>query len=111
MLPSWCTDTITVTRPAQASSRGSTVADWEHATTATVSGCSVQTNATAMDLDGRTQTELSGVVYAPPGADIQAGDRITYGGATYAVVGEPMAWRSPTGRVSNLQVRITDWRG
>lgn len=111
MLPSWCNDSITVTRPAATSSRGTTVPDWAHATTRTVSGCSVQTGQTSMSLDGRTQTELAGTVYAPPGADIQAGDRITCAAGTFLVDGDPMPWSSPTGRVSHVQARLARWTG
>lgn len=111
MLPSWANDTITVERPASKSQRGTTVPDWAHATTHTVSGCSVQLPTTTMSLDGRTQTELAGTVYAPPSADIAAGDRITFNGVRFLVDGEPMPWASPTGRVSHVQVRIAAWRG
>lgn len=111
MLPSWCSDTITVKRPKMVDSRGTQVPDWSKATSHTVTGCSVQTGQTSEDRDGRTATALLGTVYLPTGADVKAGDRITFGGNTYVVQGEPMEWRSPTGAVSNLQVRIAVWKG
>lgn len=111
MLPSWCAETITVLRAPTVSARGTQVADWAHAVPHTVAGCSVQVSSTSMDLDGRTETEQSGIVYAPPGADIKAGDRITAAAGTYLVDGDPMPWRSPTSRVSHLQVRIVRYRG
>ena len=111
MLPSWAGDAITVERPPMVERRGTTVPDWAHAQTHEVSGCSVQIPTTSMSLDVRTQTELAGTVYAPPTADIKAGDRITFGTARFLVNGEPMPWRSPTGRVSHLQARIVAWRG
>ena len=111
MLPSWCDETITVKRPAWVDARGTKVPDWAHATTRTVAGCSVQTGETSMDLDGRTETALGGAVYAPPGADIHAGDRIIAATGTYEVDGEPMPWRSPTGRVSHLKANIQRWKG
>lgn len=111
MLPSWANDTITVERAAQRPQRGTTVPDWANAATHTVSGCSVQLPTTSMDLNGRRQTELAGTVYAPPTADIKAGDRITFGDVRFLVDGEPMPWTSPTGRVSHLQARIVAWRG
>lgn len=111
MLPSWCSDTITVMRPTMVASRGTQVPDWSQTTQHTIGGCSVQTGQTSEDRDGRTATALMGTVYLPEGADVRAGDRIVFEGTTYTVQGEPMAWRSPTGAVSNLQARIAVWRG
>lgn len=111
MLPSWANDTITVTRPASMTQRGATVPDWANAQTHVITGCSVQLPTTVMAMNGRAATEIAGTVYAPPAADIQAGDRIEFGGTTFLVDGEPMPWRSPTGRVSHVQVRIAAWRG
>lgn len=116
MLPSWCQESVTVTRAGSRESRGTTVQDWSSATTHVVAGCSVQLPTTSMDLDGRQQTMLAGTVYAPCGADMRAGDRISWtdsDGVSHdaLVEGEPMAWRSPTGRVSHVQARIVEWRG
>ena len=111
MLPSWCADTITVMRPALVTSRGTVVPDWTNATVTTITGCSVQTGVTSEDRDGRTATLLGGTLYLPPTADVRAGDRVQFGGSTYEVQGVPMAWRSPTGRVSHIQARIAEWRG
>lgn len=111
MLPSWCSDTITVKRPKMVDSRGTQVPDWSKATSHTVTGCSVQTGQTSEDRDGRTATALMGTVYLPPSADVQAGDRILFDGTAYTVQGEPMAWRSPTGAVTHKQARIAVWSG
>lgn len=111
MLPSWCNDTITILRPTMVSSRGTYVPDWSKPTETSVPGCSVQTGTTGEDRDGRTSTALLGTVYLPPGTDVQAGDRIVFAGTTYEVQGAPMAWGSPTGRVSHVQARIAVWRG
>ena len=111
MLPSWCNDEITVYHPGIAMSRGTLIQDWQNVQTDRITGCSVQTNATSMDLAGRTQTELAGIIYAPPNSNIESGDRISFDGTIYVVDGEPMKWKSPTGRTSNLQVRIKRWEG
>lgn len=108
---SWWTDTITVLRPAQVSSRGTTVPDWAHATSSYVYNCSVQDMRTSMTLDGRQQTDVDAQVFAPVGSDIQAGDRVTHGGRTYAVVGEPAIKSSPLGGASHLHVLLSCWRG
>lgn len=116
MLPSFARDAVTVVRPATRAVRGTTVPDWANARRHRVTGCIVQLPSTSMDLDGRTQTELAGTLYAPTGADVRAGDRVEWTdgrGVTHklAVDGEPMPWASPTGRVSHVQARLAEWRG
>lgn len=116
MLPSWCTETVIVARAAERTSRGTVVPDWANAQTHAISGCSVQLPTTTMALDGRMQTTLRGTLYAPPAADIRAGDHIEWTdpmGIAHAflVDGEPMPWTSPTGRVTHVQARLAEWEG
>lgn len=116
MLPSWCKDTVTVVRPSMSESRGTVVPNWANAQRYRVSGCSVQLPTTTVELDGRTQTALRGTLYAPPSAIIRAGDRIEwtdFTGVTHDLLvdGEPMPWKSPTGRVTNVQARLAEWEG
>ena len=116
MLPSFAHETVTVLRPAMRSSRGTLVPDWQNASGHELTGCIVQLPSTSMNLDGRTQTQLTGTVYAPTNSNIRAGDRIEWTdcrGVTHflAVNGEPMPWQSPTGRVSHVQARVAEWEG
>ena len=111
MLPSWCQDAVTIVRPAEVASRGTTVRDWSSATTHEVRGCSVQTPTTAMDLAGRYQTVIRGFALLPEGADVAAGDAIEFHGHRYLVHGQPMPWRSPTGAVSHVRVDLAEWGG
>lgn len=116
MLPSFCHDSVTVTRPAKRASRGTVIDDWANAQSHAIDGCSVQVPTTSMDLDGRRQTALLGTLYAPPFSDIKAGDRITWSDPmdtehTFLVDGEPMPWASPTGCVSHVQADLAEWRG
>lgn len=112
MLPSFCNDSVTVKRAALADSRGTKVLDWVHATSSTLNGCSVQPNTTSRDFDGRTvQVTEDWTLYAPPGSDVKAGDRIEWNGLTFEIDGAPMAWKSPTGRVSHIWARLKEWRG
>lgn len=112
MLPSFCRDTVTVMRPAKMVQRGSTVDDWERATPITVSGCSVQpvAGATSYTTDEHERT-VRADLFAPSNADIKAGDRIDYGGRSYAIDGAPLPWTSPTGRVSHIRAALIDWEG
>lgn len=112
MLPSWCTQTITRLRPAEKTSRGSTVYDWSNPCELIIKGCSVQPASTGLSQDGRVLGISEGyTVYCPPGSDIKAGDRIVYEGNTYTINGEPKAWAGATGRVSHVQINIERWRG
>lgn len=58
-----------------------------------------------MGIDGRY------TCYAPPDADVVAGDRIQYGDKIYTLTGDPQVWKSPTGLVSNLQLNLERWSG
>lgn len=116
MLPSWCNDTVTVIRPAWKESRGTKIADWASAKRHTVTGCSLQIGTTSSDRDGRQQAELSATLYLPEGADVKRGDRIEWEDGTgethdFVVEGMSMPWRSPTGRLSHVQARLSEWRG
>lgn len=111
MLPSWCTDTVTIIRPSGTTQRGTTVPDWTNARRTLVPGCSLQEDATSEDRDGRTATMLGCTLFLPPGTDIRAGDRVGFGGTTYVVQGEPKVRRSPTGSVSHVQAQLAVWRG
>jgi hypothetical protein len=111
MLPSFCTDDVIVTRPALKAERGTQVNDWANATTHTVSGCSVQpVQGSTAWTDPRQAVTVRAVLFAPPNADIQSGDRIEYAGQKFSVDGAPMPWKSPTGAVSHVQCSLVDWR-
>lgn len=110
MLPSWCRDTVTVWRAPLVDSRGTKVRDWTQATSHVIDGCSLQPGGTSTDFgEPRQANESDATLYAPPGADIEADDRVEFDGTTWAVDGQPMDWRSPTGRVTHRQARLTAW--
>lgn len=105
-------DTVTVHRPAMVERRGSIVPDWDRESTHEVAGCNMQPASTSRDFEGRAvQADDAWTLYAPPSADIRACDRIGYDGRTFEVDGEPQPRRSPTGRISHLQVALARWRG
>ena len=91
MLPTFCRDTVTRIRPSTTTSRGSTIFDWdsEKVSTKDISGCSMQPASTSLSEDGRvlgiTDTYT---LFAPPNADIIAGDRILFGSKTYTIDGD-----------------------
>ena len=114
MLPSWFKQTVVRIRPGAKTERGSVVPDWSDnaVSTAEIHGCSVQPSTTSLSQDGRVLgIDESYTLYMPPNADVQEGDRIAYRGETYAVIGVPKPWYSPTGGLDNKQVMLERWEG
>ena len=112
MLPSWCRESVTVLRAPQASSRGTRVRDWSSAGRHVVRGCSLQPGATSTAWgDPRQTSTVRATLYAPPGADIEDGDRVTVDGHDYCVDGAPVSVRSPTGAASHVVCNLVDGRG
>lgn len=113
MLPSFCIDTITRERAPFKTERGSKVRDWESELidSITVKGCSVQPASVTRAYRRSENVEKGMTLFAPPTADIELGDRITYKGKTYEIDGEPYVWISPTNRVSSMQAHLKRWSG
>lgn len=111
-LPSFFRQSITRIRPGIKVLRGSEVPDWTQATTATINGCSVQPAGTSLSMDGRVLALTDGLTaYVPANADIQAGDRIEYGGETYTINGAPRVWPSASGGLDHIQLSLERWSG
>lgn len=110
-LISFWTQTITRIRPGTKTLRGSTVFDWDNTTSKTITGCSVQPTGTSLSQDGRVLGVQDGLtVYAPADADVQAGDRIVYGGKTYTITGDILNWPG-AGRLAHIQINLARWSG
>lgn len=89
MLPSFCNQTVTRIRPATKTVRGSVVPDWGNANSKEINGVSMQPASTSLSTDGR----VLGIsdrytLFAPPTADIKAGDRIVFDGKPYEIDGD-----------------------
>lgn len=89
MLPSFCNQTVTRIRPTTKTVRGSVVPDWENANSKEINGVSMQPASTSLSTDGR----VLGIsdrytLFAPPTADIKAGDRIVFDAKTYEIDGD-----------------------
>lgn len=110
-LPSFCRTTVTVKRPGTVTARGVTVPDYDHMTSASITGASVQFRATDMTLDQRDGVTIRAVVYFPPGADVKAGDMVVYNDVEYRINGAPFLVESPTGRISHIKAELVDWEG
>lgn len=113
VLPSFCNQTVFVVRPALTERRGTLVPDWERASRRELHGCSLQPAATATGT-GEARVNAVGssaVLYAPPGSDIRAGDRVECEGTAWSVDGQPFERTSPTGRASHVRVLLSEWNG
>lgn len=112
MLPSFCRDTVTRIRPGSKELRGSTIYDWDTVTLAEIKGCSMQPASTTLSEDGRvlgiTDTYT---LFAPPDADIQAGDRIEFRSRTYEIDGDVRIQPSATGRLDHLNITLKRYQG
>lgn len=116
MLFDWCLDELTIIRPSTRNSRGSIVHDWENATEHVIHGCSAQPADSMRDFGQREEQSTFDVhVFMPPDCDIREGDRVRLnlgtGEKLYEIDGVPYARKSPTGRVSSMQVDLIEWRG
>lgn len=69
---------------------------WDDPDSLAIPGCAFNPGRSSEPVqDARTAVITQPEVYAPPGADVLAGDRIVVRGKTYEVDGEPADWRSP----------------
>lgn len=98
-------------RPGIKTERGSEVPDWSNAEELTIEECSVQPSGTSLSQDGRVLGVQDGLtVYAPADADVQAGDRIRYGGNVYTINGDPLIWPGAV-ELDHIQLNLQRWRG
>lgn len=112
MLPSFCRETVTVSRAPLAPVRGSRERDWSKKEDHYLTGCSVQPVSSAEATgEAREGTSVAAALYAPPGADVAVGDRVTSAGQTFEVVGSPLSISSPTGAVSHVRCDLARYVG
>ncbi|MEU1761304.1 hypothetical protein [Micromonospora sp. NPDC005652] len=57
-----------------------------------IANCLFAPGPSAEMLNGATQVDTDGTVYAPPGADVLATDRLRIRGEIYEVSGRPRHW-------------------
>lgn len=70
--------------------------DWTSPSSLAIPGCGFNPGLSTEPLqDARNAVLTRPEVYAPPGADILAGDRLAVRGLTYEVQGRPQDWVSP----------------
>ena len=112
MLPAFCTDTVTITRPAYVDERGTLVPDWSNASTHEIAGVTVQPASTTESTgEPRYNAQLSATAWLPPGSDIRKGDKLTWRGIEFAVYGIAMPWVSATGALDHIVAQLRDYDG
>lgn len=112
MLPSFCRDTVTRIRPGTKDCRGTKIPDWDNASLADIKGCSMQPASTTLSQDGRVLGITdSYTLFAPPNADIEAGDHIEFRGRTYEIDGDVRVQPSATGRLDHLNISLKRYQG
>lgn len=113
MLPSFCNQTVTRIRPGTKESRGSTIPDWseDKISTKSITGCSVQPASTSLSEDGRVLgiSDLY-TLFAPPDADIQAGDRISFDSKVYEIDGDVRV-QPAASMLQHIQVTLRCYHG
>lgn len=113
MLPSFCKDTVMRIRPTTTQSRGSTILVYEETSSNTllIGGCSMQPASTSLSEDGRvlgiTDTYT---LFAPPDADIEAGDRIKFKDKVYTIQGD-VRIQPAAGRLDHIELTLRRYSG
>lgn len=111
-LPSFCREAVTVLRAPLVDQRGTKVRDWSQAKSHYVNGCSVQFASTMSNRsEPREAVSDTATLFAPPGADVKAGDRLSTSMGEFVVEGHPMPRVSPTGAVSHVECSLAWWEG
>lgn len=119
MLPGFARDTVTVQRATVVEERGTTRLDWSNPAETVVAGCSVQPMAgdekfTAGSQEGggrRDAVITRWKLYAPPGIDLLARDRVVHAGVAYQIDGSPQRWPSPSGALSHVTALLFEVEG
>ena len=111
MLPTFCTETITVLRAPTKEERGSSVRSWADAASHTVAGCSIQASSATGTIEEREGASETWAILAPPNADIRKGDRVECSAGKLAIVGEPYQVRGATGMLSHTVASAGRWDG
>lgn len=78
-----------------------------------VHGCAIEPVGSQEPVEvGRQAIHTRLTVYAPAGADVQAGDQLDVRGRRYDVDGNPGLWRNPyTGRRAGIEIHCVQVRG
>lgn len=108
------TDTVTRLRPQTRSDAHNPdpVVDWSLTpTSSSITGCRFQPVSTNEDLRLREGVEVNARLLGPVGIDLTDQDRVTFDGATYEVVGDPLKHRGPMGNTAHSETMLRRFDG
>lgn len=71
-----------------------------------IPGCAVQPTSAIESTDHGDLLVTNVTLYAPPGTDLAAADRIRWQGDVYEVDGTPAAWHTRRGIASHVQAQL-----
>lgn len=115
MTRTFYTDTVTRLRPQTSTDAHNPTAvfpDWTKTpASTTLAGVRFQLVGSEEEINLRFGVRVDARLFAPENTDIDPQDRITYGGVTYEVVGEPIVHRGPTGAAAHSETRLRVFRG
>lgn len=81
--------------------------DWTAPASAEIAGCALQPATSTETLDPTRQTVITRwQLFAPPGTDLAAFDRIDVDGVVYEVDGDPADWSAPGGRADHVAATL-----
>lgn len=108
MIASFAGQTVTRLRGTTGTDAyGNTVSNWDNPNSLDVSPCTVQPIAGSETFDtggGRLTSRWS--LHAAADADIETGDRISYGGTIYDIDGSVRRFPSPSGNLAHVEVML-----
>src|SRR5690625_3989865 len=112
MLSVFAEHAITIIRAGETTGRyGDEIPDWGDVDRSDVSGLSVQRVFGDGDTMLRDAGQSEYTVYAPPGTDVTAYDRIEWNGTVHEVNGRPSVWNVGMGLVDHVAIHINVWEG
>lgn len=110
-LPSFWRETVCVSRPSRVEARGS----FEQGPPSRheVAGCMVEPAASTTDRGEARElaSATMATLYAPPDADVRAGDVVECRAGSFVVEGRPLIRESPTGALAHIECALAEWRG
>ena len=85
--------------------------DWIGVDAVPLPGWAIDAGATAADTVNREGSLIQFTARGPIGADVRAGDRITFDGERYAIDGAPAKQPGPSSRTSHMLLLLKRWEG
>lgn len=103
-------ESVTVERPTVVESRGTSYKSFNEAESHVIADVSLQETEGSFDMQCRDNAIAQASLYAPIGADIMRGDRVSGHGRLWEVVGEPRTMGAASG-LAHKVASLREWEG